>query len=1813
LTPPPLYAQGRSGEDGGTTRIDYEAGLVYYEDWNEGYYNGATRVESLDSYLARMVRQGLVRSWEESKRREQLSEELTSDRDGLVPEINLPKLPLFGEGSKIDIAGSDRITLGGRQTSITGLPQSGTSAPLLPELKLEQALRINVNGSIGDKTKIFLDHDSERQFESKNKIRLTYDGTEDDIVQSIEAGDTRLVIPSTGYTGDLPAHKGLFGVSARGKLGGVDIYSVAAREQSESQTMEFRQRNQSHVDTIWDTDFLRYTIYRLDTAVTPRNIGDLRVYIDDGNPYNNTGAQRCRATIYPDNPAESPAYSGDQLDGYFDLKLGNTDYYVPPTSDYIEFNPQSMSSNYTVAISYKYNSGRDSSGGYKWYNEATGETLLVLKLLKPQRPDSTSLTWNLEFKNIYSIAAQDIKLDTIRLLRRAAGEQPTEMDEKGINFLRLIGLDPDGDGTVTWPQLDKHKGYLVCPHRFPFVSESLTVPDSIYDLNNPTSYPQRKYFFVIKYSTAKESYNLGQTDLEDGSERVYVNGQVWTRDVDYKVNYTTGELTFIRALPPDADIRITYEYRPLFSSAQKTLLGARAEWKFLDNGRFGSSIFYRTEEVPEEKPSLGGEPFQRMVAETDFGYDVTSDFVTSLLDKLPLVRADAPTVFHIGGEGAVSLPDPNTRGTAYLDDFEGSTISRDVGTRYRLWQWSSVPVGKSIDELAAEPIVWFNPVTRIPKESIFGKDIGEESRDMVEYMRIYVNPDNLGSWSGLMTCPSRLGMNLSDLENIEGVLRTRRRQGRLHITVGTSIDEDAPRRRSDGTVAGYNGREDTEDRNHNGILDEAEGEDTGIDSVAAPDQSPPLGGDDGNDDYNLNTNPNGTEGNKGSPDGEDLMGSGWTRSNDYFEYSVSLTDTVVVKDLASGWKSLRVSLRDPVRSSVSGSPRLEDIRLVRVWFDSFPGADTVDVYSLACVGSKWRNPSVVKAYPQAGEVDSSENLSVSLISKKTDPGYNPPFEPHKDQLGRTELEAALKLSYTNLKPGHRGIVRRATLERDDYRDYRALRLYVHNDPNNPDFFLQIGSDSINYYELRQPINSAIPVPGRPDWYEIRLKLDTLPTIKYGLGPNRDSVTRLVGFAVAGNPSLADVRYMAMGIENAGSGAIDGAVWLDDIRVADPRRDPGFGFNTAVSLRLSDLASLNLGYRFEDPNFRRFSEGRGVKTGGYSNTVGYGVDVAFDRFFPVSWGLSLPFNYSRSQARTEPKYTSNYPDLRLPEDRRAEELGQSANESWSFSLHKNKSSSRIMNYTLEALSYSYRRSTGSSRSLLDIGSSVANAHALGYAVNPDLKFKLGATEVSYFPQTIRLSGQLSRSSSPADHRNHAPGDSSGDTTWVRVRSDSSAAASYDLGLDYSPVSDLSFNYSLSADQDLTDENLFQGINLGQESGRDGTFGASYGMEIGEILSPRIDFDGNYNEDRPRFGGHYTDRRNVSNSGDIDLSTDFDLPAVLEALGKLRDENQDKSAVAGSPHWLLMQLERSDEVLSGIDLSYTYARSSGYTDITVRPPLGYQFGFADQFAYDSLFPPTAISREISTDFNASTDLRIKNLDTRWRYSRSWSRDVSGYNPTGNISTTWPDVSVSLARVEGVAPKLLTSASLSSGYQLRTDFVGTYGPSSDTFELVNRRLSKQASFSPLLSWQATWKNKITTTLSGNYSTSQNLTYLEAERATSTQNQSRSVNFSLGYSFSAPQGIRFPGLRKLKFSSDLGLNLGLTYGTSFASTTGLDGETVISDNNQDFGATLGLSYRFSRSIEAGLNSGYSAHRSIQRDINTRTTDLNFWVLFKF
>ncbi len=1799
-------------------RIDYELGMVFFEKYiiagiGDTIYLGIDKVLPLPEYFQYQLCQLIIKSNQDSRRTSQTkksSDNQPFDRSGLIPDINLPTIPLFGEGSKINISGSDRISFGGRQTFPSGYTPTTEPRRLLPELEMKQALRVQVEGTVGERTKVLIDHDSERQLQGKNTVKLSYTGTEDEIVQSLEFGDTRLTLPGTVYTGDLPARKGLFGMTGKGKIGDVDLYAVASREESQSETKEFRGSMRINTDTIFAYEFLRRTFYILPLANQQIPISNLKVYVDDRNRLNNIqeNAEPAIATIYPDRPQDSTPYPYDRIGGDFALKTRGKDYFVNEFQvdglrQYIIEFISPLPANYAVGVSYI--QGPDTVAG-KIYNDS-----LVLRLLKSTRPDRASACWELEMRNIYALGAKDVKLDEIKIVRYEQGtpsdpEYETQGLRQGETFIKLLGLDPDGDGVVEWPFFDGPRGYIIFPKLKPFADSLLSVRDDsvIYLKDYLTGNEGRRYFIVCRYSSKRTAViSLGQFDIEVGSEKVYVNGVLQSRDVDYEINYATGELRFKKSLPADADVKVNYEYRPIWSLAQKSLFGIRAESKSSGSEyaewKFGSSLFYRQEGMPESKISLGAEPFQRLIAEADLSYRYKPDFVTSLLDKIPGLRVQSPSAFAFAVEGAMSLPNPNTRGAAYLDDFESTTISQDISNRALLWQFASVPEGKDTSSFAFERLFWFNPSTRIRRDSIFGSGIGDEGSQYDDYLKIIFTPSALyaestpkraspkrASWAGMMTCVSQSGLNLRDIENLEIVLRPSVDNGSLFFSVATQIDEDAPRRTKSGMIVGFNGYEDSEDKNNNGKLDELE--DTGLDGVFGADASLVLG-DDGNDDYDAFSNPIGTENNR-RLDKEDIDDNGFSRRNDYFEWSVSLSDSAFFSPLANGWRILRIPLMDSlrIRPMVVGLPKWEDIRNFRIWFSGFDTTAVIEIYSMAFVGSKWRYPRVRST--GITQVDSSEKVSVSQASRKTVANYTSPFNLKRDlTTGQLEFEASLAINYDSIKPGHWTVVEKYLPQREDYREYQTIRLYVHNDLNDPVFYYRFGADSLNFYEYQIPISQGNAVPNKEQWFELSISLDSAVWVKSVKETIRD--TTIGRYRVLGNPSLADIRYQAMGIKNISQSRISGSIWVNDIRISNPYKDVGYGLTSNASLTLSDLASVAISFGYSDPNFRRFSEGRGVKAGGFGTSISYSGRIALDRFLPAKWGVSLPITFRRTQNQSVPKYSSKYPDARLSRILAEREKSFGVNNDISLSISKSQSRNKILNYTLDALSANLSQRSQISNNVLSRDSSFYRTGSFNYQISPDLSINLWDKEIALLPNQFRTSFDIAETKSKRWSRRYQ------DSLWTSVRTDTTRTGNVEVDVEWQVIEDFNAGYSFSQNRDLkvssqtNSNNLFDRLKLGTETNRNENLALSYELELGEIAKPRIEYAGEYEEAKIRTGQTYSDKRNFSSGYDIDLSSDLSLASIFSLAN-----NKLANTLFGA--------------IQDISLNYSISGNSVFQSVNRSAPLLFRFGFINKLD-TSQYQYATSSRQRANDFSAQTGLRLKSLTISSRYNQTLNRNFYVQDIILNQTIAWPDLTLNLSDVHRFLFGLATGSEISTGYRQQITRAGSMYQ--DSLRLEGRRISNARSFNPLLSWQTTWKGRLTTNIATSYSQTSDQLFLSAGIPTKQKTQQRGATVSLGYAVSASRGVPLPFLRRVRLSSDLNFNWNLRYNESSSENISTQGVPVRTRNDRDLRTDLGTSFRISQSVESGLSTGYSVYQDVLQNRGTKSVDLNFWVLFKF
>ena len=169
---------------------------------------------SRDEYLRERERRDVRQNWDEliaelEQRRRQ------NRRGGLGFNIAIPGgrqsafTTIFGKPDvSLRVNGTADIRAGfdyrqSEQQSILGQRRQ-----IDPEFK--QDLRLGIDGSIGDKMLINVNYDTQNRFDFENELKLRYQGYEDEIIQSIEAGNVFLQTPSSLIRGG----QSLFGIKS---------------------------------------------------------------------------------------------------------------------------------------------------------------------------------------------------------------------------------------------------------------------------------------------------------------------------------------------------------------------------------------------------------------------------------------------------------------------------------------------------------------------------------------------------------------------------------------------------------------------------------------------------------------------------------------------------------------------------------------------------------------------------------------------------------------------------------------------------------------------------------------------------------------------------------------------------------------------------------------------------------------------------------------------------------------------------------------------------------------------------------------------------------------------------------------------------------------------------------------------------------------------------------------------------------------------------------------------------------------------------------------------------------------------------------------------------------------------------------------------------------------------------------------------------------------------------------------------------------------------------------------------------------------
>ena len=758
--------------------------------------------------------------------------------------------------------------------------------------KFDQKQQLNVQGKIGDQVTISLDQNSERDFDWENTIRVDYQGNDDDILKKLEAGNISLSLPGTEFVTFSGQNEGLFGVKAIAQLGPVNITNIASLERTKKQSQKYKGSSQVEEKSIQDYEYKKNLYFFIhqwfrngSTDIIPGDGFQLNIppYYPLNNGLHNIGNLVVRNfELYKidvsNNPAADPGiayidpndtsyYNDSSKEGAFIRLERGTHYEINEDLGFIRM--KNSLDNEIIAAHFDL-ADRSTGNIVLTIGSDIGEddnNILLLKMIKPQSSHPNHPTWDLMFKNVYSLGGRNIDASTLNVRIVDKFSTPiSDRSDEGNTFLNLFGLDnrnqageliPDENIDLNNPNIvDIKSGEIHLPSLLPFVSEDNILGGNInasldpflqlgkmYTTTNRSEYIGDSRFTVeANYSSPQSSINLGFT-LVEGSEEIYYNGTKLQKGADYQIDYFSGTIVMSDNIDPDGDLEILYDKHDLVTFDKKIMIGSRAQIDFDDNSFLGVTALYYNQDIANKKVEVGFEPIRNFIWDINGRYEKDLEDLSSSLNEYNIFNSEKLSRFNIEGEIAQVLPNPNSisnsatgdkNGVAYIDDFEGSKRITSPSILRRFWHKSSAPIdiennNQEFSQRNRLKMYWYNPFSQILTNDIWPNvstsvraqnlttDILVLNFEPYEYQSIS-NPDSL--WAGI-TAPMFVGdYDQTRTKFVEIWLRGD--SGNLTIDLG-KISED-----SDGNMVLNN--EDIPDAGlalGNGFLED--NEDTGLD------------------------------------------------------------------------------------------------------------------------------------------------------------------------------------------------------------------------------------------------------------------------------------------------------------------------------------------------------------------------------------------------------------------------------------------------------------------------------------------------------------------------------------------------------------------------------------------------------------------------------------------------------------------------------------------------------------------------------------------------------------------------------------------------------------------------------------------------------------------------------------------------------------------------------------------------------------------------------------------------------------------------
>jgi cell surface protein SprA len=417
----------------------------------------------------------------------------------------------------------------------------------------------------------------------------------------------------------------------------------------------------------------------------------------------------------------------------------------------------------------------------------------------------------------------------------------------------------------------------------------------------------------------------------------------------------------------------------------------------------------------------------------------------------------------------------------------------------------------------------------------------------------------------------------------------------------------------------------------------------------------------------------------------------------YYEYKISMNQadlrkgvgyvvdqktTTVTLDNGSTQQTKWYQFRVPIRSGtpINGISDFNSIRFIRMFLTNFKMPVVVRFGELNLVRGDWRR--YVRTLDPETNPDRAltqeelNDFEVGVVSIEQNEGsyIQPPGIERERLQGSTTVqlqnEQSLTLKVNRLESDEvRAVYKNISI---DLRRFKRLKMFMHLQENqgaaslsngNLSAIVRLGTDlNENFYQIELPLTvSGIGTAAIDIWPEannLDAFLESFGKIKLERNSANFPVNEIFKsqeqdenlpytISVKGNPTLAQLRTIMLGVKNTSLTAKSGEVWFNELRSAGFDNKGGWAGVVNADANFADVANVSLAGSMSTVGFGNIEDR--VNQRSLDETRQYDVATTINLgkvLTPEKWGIQLPMSYSIGETFIDPKFDPQYQDVAL---------------------------------------------------------------------------------------------------------------------------------------------------------------------------------------------------------------------------------------------------------------------------------------------------------------------------------------------------------------------------------------------------------------------------------------------------------------------------------------------------------------------------------------------------------------------------------------